>query len=79
MQHCNFACGSVLVLSLVSDIKNRVLRIISGPKKDEVMGGLRKLHNEEFQGLYSSPSIFRMLCAAQVAGMRNRYRLLVGN
>jgi hypothetical protein len=38
-------------------VENRVLRRIFGPKRDEVAGGWRKLHNEEFHGLYSSPSI----------------------
>jgi hypothetical protein len=42
------------------DIKNRVLRRIFGPKRDEGTGGWRKLHNEELQNLYSSPSIIRM-------------------
>jgi hypothetical protein len=40
--------------------ENRVLRRIFGPKRDEVTGGLRKLHNEELHNLYSSPSIIRM-------------------
>jgi hypothetical protein len=40
--------------------KNKVLRRILGPKRDKVMGGLRKLHNEELRDLYSSPSISRM-------------------
>ena len=35
----------------------RVLRRIFGPKRDEVTGELRKLHNEEINGLYSSPNI----------------------
>jgi hypothetical protein len=39
---------------------NRVLRI-SGPKRDEVTGGWRKLHNEELRDLYSSPSIIRII------------------
>jgi hypothetical protein len=37
--------------------ENRVLRRIFGPKRVEVTGGWRKLHNEELHGLYSSPSI----------------------
>jgi hypothetical protein len=40
--------------------ENRVLRRIFGPKRNEVMGGWRKLHNEELLNLYSSPSIIRM-------------------
>jgi hypothetical protein len=31
------------------------------PKRDEVTGGSRKLHNEELHNLYSSPSIIRMI------------------
>jgi hypothetical protein len=41
--------------------ENRVLRRIFGPKWDEVTGGWRKLHNEEFHDLYSSPSIIRLI------------------
>jgi hypothetical protein len=41
--------------------KNRVLRRIFEPKRDEVTGGWRKLHNEEFHNLYCSPSIIRMI------------------
>jgi hypothetical protein len=36
-------------------------REIFGPKRDEVTGGWRKLHNEELLNLYSSPSIIRMI------------------
>jgi hypothetical protein len=41
--------------------ENRVLRRIFGPKRDEVTGKWRKLHNEELCDLYSSPSIIRMI------------------
>jgi hypothetical protein len=40
--------------------ENRVLRRIFGPKGDEVTGEWRKLHNEELNGLYSSPYIVRV-------------------
>jgi hypothetical protein len=65
---------------------NRVLRRIFGPKRDEVTGGWRKLHNEELRDLYSSPSIIRIIMSglrwagyvAQMGENRNSYRLLVG-
>jgi hypothetical protein len=38
-----------------------VLRRIFGPKRDEVTGEWRKLHNEELHNLYFSPSIIRMI------------------
>jgi hypothetical protein len=40
---------------------NRMLRRIFGPKIDEVIGGKRKLHNEELHNFYSSPSKIRMI------------------
>jgi hypothetical protein len=40
--------------------ENKVLRRIFGPKRDEVTGEMRKLHNEELRDLYSSPSKIRM-------------------
>jgi hypothetical protein len=67
--------------------ENRVLRKIFGPKRDEVTGEWRKLHNEELRHLYSSPNIIRIIksrrmkWAGHVARMgekRNSYRLLVG-
>jgi hypothetical protein len=41
--------------------EKRVLRKIFGPKRDEVIGGWRKLHNEEFHNLHSSRSIIRII------------------
>jgi hypothetical protein len=41
--------------------ENRVLRRIFGPKRDEVTGEWRKLHNDELRDLYSSPSIIRLI------------------
>jgi hypothetical protein len=67
--------------------ENRVLRRIFGPKRDEVAGGWRKLHNEELHNLYSSPSIIRMIKSrrmgwaghvAPLGAKRNAYRILVG-
>jgi hypothetical protein len=66
--------------------ENRVLRRIFGPKRDEMTGEYRKLHNEELRDLYSSPSIIRIIklrrmrLAGHVARMgekRNVYMLLV--
>jgi hypothetical protein len=60
---------------------------MSGQKRDEVIGGWRKLHNEELHNLYCSPSIIRIIksrrirWAGHVARMgekRNAYRILVG-
>jgi hypothetical protein len=42
-------------------LENRVLRRIFGPKRDEVTGGWRKLHEEKLHNLYTSPSIIRMI------------------
>jgi hypothetical protein len=41
--------------------ENRVLRRIFGPKRDDVTGDWRKLHNEELHNLYPSPNIIRMI------------------
>ena len=41
--------------------ENRVLRRIFGPRRDEVTGEWRRLHNEELNDLYSSPKIVRVI------------------
>jgi hypothetical protein len=41
--------------------ENRVLRRIFGPKRDEVTGEWRKLHNKELHNLYLSQNIFRQI------------------
>jgi hypothetical protein len=41
--------------------ENRVLRRIFGPKRDEATGEWRRLHNEELNGLHSSPNIIRVI------------------
>jgi hypothetical protein len=46
--------------------ENRVLRRIYGPKRDEVSGDWRKLHDEELHDLYSSPSIIRLMKARRM-------------
>ena len=66
--------------------KNRILRRIFGPKRDEETGDWRKLHNEYLTDFYSSPNIVRvrksrMRWAVHVAHMgerRSLYRILVG-
>jgi hypothetical protein len=41
--------------------ENRVLRRIFGPRRNEVTGGFKKLHNEELHNLHSSPNIIRII------------------
>jgi len=66
--------------------ENWVMRIF-GPKRDEVTGEWRKLHNEELNDLYSSPSIVRVIKSrrmrwegevARKGESRGVYRVLVG-
>jgi hypothetical protein len=65
-----------------------VLRRILGPKREEVVGGWRRLHNEELHNLYSSPNIIwviktRMMRwvgrVACIGGMRNAYKFWLEN
>jgi len=48
--------------------ENRVLRGIFGPKRDEVTGEWRKLHNEELNDLWASPNIVRMIKSRRMEG-----------
>ena len=66
---------------------DRVLRRLFGPKRDEVTGEWRKLHNEELSDLYSLPNIVRVVksrrirWAGHVTRMgegRDVHRVLVG-
>jgi hypothetical protein len=66
--------------------EDRVLRGIFGPKRDEVTGKWRKLHNEELHDLHSSPSIIRIIKSrrirwaghvARIGAKRNMYKMLV--
>jgi len=67
--------------------ENRVLRRVFGPKRDEVTGYWRKLHNEELNDLYCSPNILRVIKSrrirwaghvAHVGEGRVVYRVLMG-
>ena len=72
--------------TLAESVWNRVLGIMFGPKRDEVTGEWRKLHNGELNDLYSSPNVVRVIklrrmrWAGHVARMEERrvaYRALV--
>ena len=67
--------------------ENRVLRKVFGPKRDEVTGERRKLHNEELNDLYSLPNIVRVVKSrrmgwaghvARIGEDRGVHRVLVG-
>jgi hypothetical protein len=63
--------------------EKRVLRRIFGPKRDEVTGEWRKLHNKELRDVYSSPSIIRIIksrrmrLAGHVARMGGKREMLI--
>jgi hypothetical protein len=68
--------------------ENSVLRRIFGPKRVEVRGGWRNLHDKELRDMYSSPSIIRMIKSgrmkwaghiARIGEKRNTHMLLAGN
>jgi hypothetical protein len=68
-------------------LKNWVLRRILGPKREEVTGEWRKLHNVELNDLYSSPNVIRAtksrrmrwtVRVVSIGERRGAYRVLVG-
>jgi hypothetical protein len=72
---------------LLRVFENRALRGIFGPKRDEVTGEWRRLHNEELNCLYSSPNIIRVIKSrrmrwvghvARMGEGRGTCRILVG-
>jgi len=67
--------------------ENKALRRIFGPRRDEVTGEWRRLHNEELNDMYSSPNIVRVIkskrmrwagLVARMGEERGAYRVLVG-
>jgi len=66
--------------------ENRVLRKMFGPRRDEVPGDWRRLHNDELNDLYSTPNIVRVIKSrrmrwaghvARIGEERGMYRVLV--
>jgi len=58
--------------------ENRVLRRVFGPKRDEVTGEWRKLHNEELSDLYSLPNIVRVVKSRSMRWAGHVVRILEG-
>jgi hypothetical protein len=63
-------------------------RRIFGPKREEMKGGWRRLHNEELHNLYASPNIIKMiksrrmrwaLHVARMGEMRNSCKIFIGD
>jgi hypothetical protein len=61
--------------SRLSVFENREMKKMSGPKRDEIRGHLRKLHNDEFRGLYSLRNIIRMNKLRRMTWTRHVARL----
>jgi hypothetical protein len=59
--------------------EERVLRTVFGPKRDEVTGEWRKLHNEEFHILYSFPNIIRQIKSRRMRWAGHVARMGEGN
>jgi hypothetical protein len=68
-------------------VDKRVFRTISGPKRDEMVGGCRKMKNDELHNLHSMPNIIRILIlwkmrwvmySADIRDKRNAYNNWMG-
>jgi hypothetical protein len=67
--------------------ENRVLRRIFGHKREEMAGGWRRLHSEEFHNLHTSPNTIRVIKSrrmrwtgyvVRMGYMRRAYKMLIG-
>ena len=59
----------------MSVFENMVLRRRFGPRRDEVTGEWRRLHNEELSDLYSSPNIVRVIISRRMRWARHVARM----
>jgi hypothetical protein len=67
--------------------ENRVVRRVFGPKREEVAGDWRRLHNVELRNVYVLPHIVRVVKSgrmtwtghvARIGKIKNAYKILVG-
>jgi hypothetical protein len=63
--------ASSVIVHRVRVFESRVLKGIFRPKRDEMTGGCRKLHNEELHNLYSSPDIIRVISSRRMRWERH--------
>jgi hypothetical protein len=55
--------------------ENRVLRRIFGPKREEVAGVWRRLHNEELHNFYTTPNVIKMIKSRKMRWTGNVARM----